>query len=445
MNMKNNNEKKVCIVGLDGTPFSLLKTLANDGVLPNLSRIFESGTFSPMTTALPEISSVAWTSFMTGKNPGKHNIFGFADLRPESYEMFFPNYLDMQSETLWDILSKNQKRSVIINMPSTYPAQELNGVLIAGFVAPNYEKAFYPSQLAEKFKEMDYRIDLDLEKALQSKDFLINDIEETHERRERAILSLMENEEWDLFTAVITETDRLHHFLWDELENSDSHYREAFIKYYKRVDNFLGKMNKKIDDDTLFVIVSDHGFCKVNKQVYLNHWLERAGYLSYRVEDPRFVMDIDGNRTKAFCMDPGRIYLNMKNRFTEGVIEEADYESVREELRDAILALRYPDNSGEKIIKHVHKKEEIYDGPYLEKAPDLVVEAAPGFDLKGSVAKKVLFENGPWTGMHTSDDATFYINKKIDASGVRIFDIAPTVLKYFDIDPPTDMDGRVLL
>ena len=159
-------KKKICILGLDGTPYTLLESLCNAGKMPNLKEISGQGTLAPMTTALPEISSVAWSSFMTGKNPGKHNIYGFSDLKPNSYDAYFPNYTNIKSKTMWDIVGGEGKRSVIINVPSTYPARELNGILISGFVALDLEKAVYPLSLAAKLKMADYRIDVNLEKAL---------------------------------------------------------------------------------------------------------------------------------------------------------------------------------------------------------------------------------------------------------------------------------------
>ena len=103
------------------------------------------GTLLQMDTSIPDISSVAWTSFMTGSNPGRHGIYGFLDLQPNSYKIYFPNSRHIQSKTLWDVAGGAGRRSVVINVPSTYPAQPLNGVLISGFVAININKATYPS------------------------------------------------------------------------------------------------------------------------------------------------------------------------------------------------------------------------------------------------------------------------------------------------------------
>ena len=438
--------KKAVIIGLDGTPFSLLRALCEERKLPNFGDILRNGTFKPMCTALPEVSSVAWTSFMTGKNPGKHSIYGFTDLQPYSYSIYFPNYASTKSETLWDILGTYGKRSVVINLPSTYPARELNGAMISGFVAVDLEKAVYPQALVSKLNDIGYRIDIDLEKAQESKDYLLEDLNLTLEKREQTILELMDNEEWDLFIGVITETDRLHHFLWGEMENGNSSYREAFIDYYKKIDTFIGKIYDRIDNNTLFIILSDHGFCKVKKQVYLNYWLNQNGYLSYKTDSPKLIADLDGTRTKAFCLDPGRIYINLENRFPKGLVKESNYTAFREELKEVLSNLKLSNSSGEEaVIKQIYTKEEIYQGPYLDRAPDLVVLPQLGWDLKGSVSKGVLTDNGPWTGMHTFDNAFLFISEQVADNNFRIFDAMPTALSYLEVVVPSDVDGQGLL
>jgi len=439
-----NTKQKVCVIGLDGTPFSLLNSLAGEGILPNIDKLFKSGTAVPMTTALPEISSVAWTSFMTGVNPAKHSIFGFTDLIAGSYNLRFPNSLDVKSQTLWERLGQGNKRSVVINVPSTYPAAEINGTLVSGFVSPDFSKAVYPPSLISRLQESGYRIDIDLEKAFQSKDFLLEDANDALEKRLTTIGDLFNSEQWDLFVGVVTETDRLHHFLWAELEeDNNSRYKEGVLNCYKEIDNMIGEIYEGLDDETLFIILSDHGFCGVKKQVYLNQWLYKNDYLAFKKPEPALLMDIEGAKTKAFCMDPGRIYINTKSRFGEGIVDSVSYEPLRDELIAAISELRAPD--GEPIANKVYRKEEIYHGPYINEAPDLLVLANPGWDLKGSVAGQDFLRNGPWSGMHTHDNAVFYINRNINTKDVNIIDLMPTILKYLEIDTGADIDGRQLL
>jgi predicted AlkP superfamily phosphohydrolase/phosphomutase len=141
---KKKKENRVCVIGLDGVPFSLLLDLAKKGIMSAMGRIIDSGHLHRMKASLPEISAVSWTDFMTGVNPGTHGIFGFTDLKPGSYDLRFPNFLNVKAPTIWDTLSEKGKKCIIINQPSTYPARKINGVLISGFVAIELAKAVYP-------------------------------------------------------------------------------------------------------------------------------------------------------------------------------------------------------------------------------------------------------------------------------------------------------------
>ena len=120
---KSAGRKRAIMIGLDGTPCSLVRRFAEDGTMPNLAKLLPKGTLLEMTTTIPEISSVAWSSFMTGTNPAKHGVYGFLDLKPQSYKVYFPNATHVKGETLWDILGRKGKRSVVLNVPSTYPAR----------------------------------------------------------------------------------------------------------------------------------------------------------------------------------------------------------------------------------------------------------------------------------------------------------------------------------
>jgi len=169
-------KSRTVVVGLDGVPYTLLKHLINRGRIPNMASIFDNGYFGQMSVCIPEISSVSWSSFMTGTQSGEHGIFGFMDLQPNTYKMYFPNFTHLKATTLWDDLAARGKKSVIINMPATYPARQINGVLISGFVAIDINKAVYPPSLVPRLNEMGYRIDVDTMKARQDRDFLFRDL-----------------------------------------------------------------------------------------------------------------------------------------------------------------------------------------------------------------------------------------------------------------------------
>jgi len=144
-------EDRIVIIGLDGMPYHLIKNLAEGGTMPNMKALIDEGIFKQMASSIPEVSSVAWSSVITGKNPGEHGVYGFTDLMPGSYSMFFPNFNSLKAPPFWE--REDSGKSVIINVPTTYPARELNGILISGFVALKLERATYQLSLLLSLSE----------------------------------------------------------------------------------------------------------------------------------------------------------------------------------------------------------------------------------------------------------------------------------------------------
>ncbi|HAS18250.1 MAG: hypothetical protein A2Z60_03125 [Nitrospirae bacterium RIFCSPLOWO2_02_42_7] len=433
--------KRALIIGLDGVPYTLMKKFAEDGIMANTAALIKNGTLRRMTTSLPEVSSVAWTTFMTGVNPGKHGIYGFMDLRPGTYDMFFPDFKFVKGETMWEFLGKNSKRSIVINVPSTYPARELNGLLISGFVAIDLRKATYPQSYVPQLENMGYRLDVDATKARESMDLFANDLRETLKKREEALLYFIEKEDWDLFIATISETDRLHHFLWAASDNPSHKYHDFFIEIYKWIDRIIGKLYEKVDSNTAVFMVSDHGFTHIKKEVYINKWLEQEGYLRWDKNPPESHKDI-AEGTKAINMDPARIYIHLRGKYPKGCVNTgSEYNSLRDEIKGKLYKLKV---DGDSVVKKVYFREELFNGPEFELAPDIVVLPNYGFDLKGAINKTEIAGKGIFTGMHTQDDALFYTNRESVEVDVNIIDVMPTVLAAMGIDPPTELDGRAV-
>ena len=433
-------KKKVVILGIDGVPYSLLTRFINEGIMPNLTDIVKKGTFSAMTASIPEVSSTSWSTFMTGVNPGKHGIYGFMELQKDSYKWYFPNSADIKSETLWDIAGKNNKKSIVLNLPSTYPARKLNGILTAGFVALDLKKATYPESAYEYLKSIDYRMDVDTQKAKESSSALSEDIDRAFAIRRKAILHFLDSQEWDLFIGVITETDRLHHYLWNALEDKSHSEHNFFIDFYKKLDSFIGEMYKRAGDDIPFIIVSDHGFATIKKEVYLNWWLREEGYLLFKKDPPESFEDMLGD-SKVFVLDPSRFYIHMKGKYQQGCVEAGEYGSLRQKLKEELLSLEV---DGERIIKSVFLKEELYNGAYFNDAPDLVVLSHYGYDLKGAVNKTTLTGRSFLAGGHTRDNAVFFINRNIKEKEINIVDIGPTIISLLGVEH-RDFDGRCLV
>ena len=407
--------------------------------MPRLAEIASRGSLLQMDTSIPDISSVAWTSFMTGANPGRHGIYGFLDLQPNSYKIYFPNSRHIKSEILWDSVGRAGLRSVVINVPSTYPAQALNGILISGFVAVDLNKATYPAELVPRLQAMDYRIDVDARKVKESHDALMEDVLETLKRRVAVLLDLFDNQQWDLFIGVITETDRLQHFFMDAIEDPTHKYHSAFREFYMKVDVFLGQVAERLRDEA-FLIMSDHGFTPIKQQVYLNRWLLDNGYFKLKANG-RSLEDM-ADDSQAFALDPGRIYINVKGRYPGGSVEPSDSRRILDEIKRGLSEIAVDQAP---IVKRIYERDELFAGPCLDTAPDLCVHPVYGYDLKGALNKERLMDREVFTGMHTQDDSTLFISAPSTAlrpDKPHITDIAPTLLDSLGLPVPQSMDGR---
>lgn len=407
----------------------MLLALAQKGIMSTTARLIDSGHLHQMKASLPEISAVSWTDFMTGTNAGTHGIFGFVDFKPNSYEIRFPNFLDLKTATFWDILGEQDKKCIIINQPFTYPARRINGVLLSGFVAIDLAKAIYPLHYKAPLEQMGYQIDIDTVKARDNHAFLWQELIKTLCGRQKA-LNFFWEEDWDYFELVITGTDRLHHFLWDAYENEHHPYHQNFVEYYRQIDRIINKIlssfRKLTEGDEGFYILSDHGFTRILKEVYLNSWLEKEGYLFFSSTPPKGLEDISPESV-AFVLDPNRIYLNSKGRFPKGTVRSSEQKALKEEISRKLENLEF---EGRKVIRKVYDAGEIYQGPQTSQGPDLVVLSEPGFDIKGSLKKKEIFGRTSLQGMHTWDDAFFWAQKDYGQK-LSISDLAKIILENF--------------
>lgn len=429
---------KVAILGLDGVPFHLIHRFIEDGVTPCLKRIADSGRLLKMRTSLPPVSSVAWTSFMTGANPGRHGIFGFTDLQPGRMALSLPSFDNITVPTIWG--HRSDLTSVVVNLPFTYPARPINGALIAGFVAPLFERAVYPESLLPWLKAKNYRIDVDASAGRNDRRGLVAELFDTLVRREEVILELMAQVSWDLFIGVITGTDRLHHFFFDAAEDPAHPFHPDFIDYYRRVDMFVEKFVERLPMGAKLILLSDHGFTNLKTQVYLNELLERMGYLTYQTPNPTTVEHID-SKSVAFAMDPTRIYLNCRDRFESGRLSADERQGVALKLQSELKSVRLSDagiacsasedRPDDFLFSSVLLKDEIYHGDSLPVAPDLVVIPKKGFDVKATIGVGSISMNDIFTGTHTHDDAFLLVDRPElapEVSSPSIEDVAEIVL-----------------
>ncbi len=397
--------------------------------MPRVGEIVGGGRLRQMRTTLPEISAVSWSSFMTGRDPGTHGIFGFVDFKPNSYAVRFPSFGDLKAPTLWDRLGQRGRRSVVINQPATYPARRVEGALISGFVAVELRKAVWPMQLQPRLQKMGYQIDVDTVRARDDHDLLLQELERTLRVHAQAAEWLWQQFEWDYFELVITGTDRLHHYLWPALEDNGHLRHQGAMNYYREVDAVVGELYQRFsascqdDPAASFLLLSDHGATGISSEVYVNAWLRQEGFLHFEAEQPESLEQTSAG-SRAFALEPARLYLNKRGRFPQGCVGEDEAEDLKRELKQGFEALEF---EGRRVIAQVVDRSEAYSGPLAEQAPDLVLVPARGFDLKASLRQRSLFGRTVLTGMHTWDDAFCWTAAPVKEQPC-ITDLAPAIV-----------------
>jgi predicted AlkP superfamily phosphohydrolase/phosphomutase len=394
--------RRVIGIGLDGFPWSLADELMIQGLMPNLQKLAERGTFKRIKSVYPTVSNVAWSSFQTGRNPGEFGVYGFVELTPD-YELTIPGHGDLECETLWQKLDKAGKTWASLSIPNTYPAPKLNGFLVSGFLAPTLdERAVSRPDVLEKLKETSYEIDVDPGIAIESPELFKQALTRVAEARQKTALALLDSDEWDFFFLHVMDTDRLNHFMWKG-RHGEAEEDGYFYDFYKKIDAFLGEVVKKLGGDGDLLICSDHGFCELKWEVQLNRWLKNQGYLDYE-NDPALGYKAVKPGSRALALVPGRIHVLKQGEWNGGCVTEKEYEPLRRELMEKLRAITHP-GTGEVVCKQVMKKEEVFSGDAMAGAPDIVVDPCNGYDLKAKLGAGHIFEKGPRTGMHTYDDA----------------------------------------
>ncbi len=396
-----NRRQRTFVLGLDGFPYSLLKRLFEEGLLPNIKEVVESGSFKRMNSVYPTVSSVAWASYSTGLDPSGHNIFGFIDRISNPFSLKISTARDKKGKTLWKELSEQKKKVIVINVPSTYPPEEVNGILISGFLCPDIENCVYPKNISGYLKSKGYIIDVDAWLIKESREKFIKVLLEAMDKRFEVAFDLMKKEQWDFFQLHIMETDRLFHFLWDDIEEGIEKFKDIML-FFEKLDNHVKVLKERLSGKDRFLVLSDHGFCRIKKEIQLNTWLEKEGFLKFEDGGKSKLADYSKDSV-CYSLLPGRIFINLKGREEKGSVESNTYNKTRNFIKERLLKLK--DQEGQLVIEKVFFREEIYKGNYIENAADIIAHPARGYDLKGELNTSDIFTLSNRSGMHTYDDA----------------------------------------
>ncbi|MCQ4331936.1 alkaline phosphatase family protein [Natronomonas sp. F2-12] len=438
--LRGDDGPRVAFFGIDGVPYSLIAD--NEETFENLHDMATGGSIDSI---VPPESSACWPALTTGVNPGETGVYGFQDREVGSYDTYVPMGQDVQATRLWSRVDDAGGEATVMNVPVTFPPDRDVQRMVSGFLSPGVEKAAYPDELRATLEDLDYKIDVNAKLGHKDdKDKFIEDAHRTLDARFEAFKHYIEEDDWSLFFGVFMTTDRVNHFLFKNYAE-DSEYKEEFLGFYEKLDEYLGVLRGLLDEETTMVVASDHGFMPLDYEVKCNVWLEENGWLSFEDDDHENLGDI-ADDTRAYSLIPGRFYLNLEGREPRGSVPEDDYESVRAELKAELEALEGP--NGRPVADRVVTSEDAFRGDHDAIAPDLVVIPNQGFDLKaGFGGDEKVFDTGPRNGMHSFGDACLFIDDpEASVENADLYDIAPTLLEALDVDIDRgDFDGASLL
>lgn len=479
--MASDQRTRILLIGIDGADLDLIRPWLDAGEMPNLRSIRDRGVHGYLASTIPPVSSPAWASFMTGRNPGRHGCFGFVREMPGTGETVLVSLATIRGTKLWEAFGAAGRKVGIVNVPITYPTPEVDGVFVSGMLTPPGRPFTWPPDFQAEIERVapDYRIDIDRSLFAEKEEFLRH-LHRTMEARATVIEMAMDACDWDLMVGVFTNPDRLQHHFWrDEMDE--------VRRFYRRIDEHLGTLSERAGEGALVIVLSDHGFTTTDRRFYANRWLKAEGYLAVRrVESARddyskrrfnwFMGEpeeakrkeklrtriarcfglagdvaIDWSRTRAYLYssDTRGIHLNLSGRQPQGIVRPSEYEPLRDEIVGKLRALKYP-GTDEPVFDLVAKREEIYDGDFVDAAPDIMT--VPERDRYRVVTKvdgtKPFRQHRTPGGYHRGPGMLFAAGPGVAAGGTiegaEIRDVMPTLLYAAGLPIPDGADGRVL-
>ncbi len=456
--------RKVAVIGLDCADPRLVFDEWLD-FLPNIQSLVKVGAWGTLRSTDPPITVPAWTCMMTSQDPGQLGIYGFRNRQDYGYSSLgVANSTAITGDRLWDILGKNGKHVITLGVPQTSPPSQVAGEQISCFLTadPRRDEYTYPPELRREIEQLvgPYQVDVRNFRS-NDRDRILAEIYKMTEQHFTVARHLLDTRPWDFFMMVEIGVDRIHHAFWryldpDHPKHEPNHrYRDVILDYYRYLDDEIGDLMARLDGDTDVFVVSDHGAQPMMGAVCINEWLLQEGYLAlnetHQEPGPLRRASVDWTRTKAWGEGGyyGRLWINVEGREPSGVVRSSDYESFRDELIAKLEAI--PGDDGRTIGTRVFRPEDLWvdQNGY---PPDLIIYFGNlAWRSNGTIGSgKVLsFENdtGPDDANHSKLGLYIAAGPGVEAGEVRgleIYDVAPTILRMFDLPIPETMRGRIV-
>jgi predicted AlkP superfamily phosphohydrolase/phosphomutase len=496
----------ILVIGIDGATFDLVGPWAEQGDLPNLARLMQEGSYGPLESTIPPVTSPAWPTFATGRNPGKHSVFDF--IRPVQGEFDLVNASSVRAETVWQTLSRNGRTCGVMNVPVTYPPAPVNGFIVGGMLSPSTGTFTYPEDLLSPYAAElgPYRIAPAVQYKRGSESAFADDLLDLVDRRGAYALRLMRDHPADFLMFHFQASDIAQHALWKYIDPRHPLYEAGAAErhgkvlkdIYQRIDGHVGSLVERLPANATAFVMSDHGFGPLQYVVNLNvlfmdhgllhlkpgawtrlrarvfragltptaiwHLIERIGLQNYvwqiskstrnRVVS-RFLSfdDVDWSRTVAYSIGHvGQVYINRIDRHPGGTVRPgAEYDAVVRRVRDALETLRHP-LTDQPLVERIIPGAQVASGPYAGQGPDLHVVLdgyrTIAFPLFASEGKLVTEQIRGDSGSHRQHGVFIAwgegIRQGSTVDDAHIADLAPTILHLMGVPIPRDMDGKVL-
>jgi len=507
---------RVLVIALAEATLDLITPWAEADELPSFKKLMDEGSWGPLRSRMPLITPQMWGTIVTGKNPGQHGAFDFQQRGPDGrFQAVNGSFL--KAKPIWKLLSERNLYSAVVNVPFTYPPQAINGFMISGEDAPGAHRSIAaPSSVYDEVvaKFGRYRLK-DIFAGGRKKEDYLTLIEEDVTKQTEVLEYLVSQKPWDFFLAFFSATAIAQHYFWSDMESNDAAnpFRDVIKTAYRCLDTGIGRLIAAAGPDTTVFLISDCGAGKIQSGVQINTWLEQEGFLARKeaksnsaaeseqsrsktkgggsrhlvatlrkkaqglmpkslyfwanhyfcgvkdwVQDYMAGSDIDWSKTQISSRGKeGDLFVNLKGRDPHGIVNPgAEYEAVRDRLIKQLSQLVDP-ATGLRAVERVYKREELYQGPMLEWAPDLIIawrdtlyqptESDKDKD-KIFVTRWREYMDWPTTGSHRIDGILFAKGPKIRRGkrieGAGIADLLPTWLAAANQPVPADVEGRVI-
>ncbi len=449
----------VVMIGLDGADFDLLVPWMEQGELPNLKAFLDGAAVGELTTVFPILSPVCWTSAATGVNPGKHGIFDFQKPDPEGGEMLLEQANNRRATPVWMLLSDAGYRVGILNVPMTYPPDPVRGDMVSGFPFPSGDvNPCYPPELSEEMGEypLDY---LGLNLFEQTPEMLLEKFYAGQTARARVAEDWLASGDYDFLWLTFTCTDKIQHFFWRHMDpnhplhhvaNLEKH-SDAILELWRKQDEILGRMLALIPENATVMMMSDHGFDAIYRQVNMANWISHT-------EVPQLMKTM---AVPKLYITNGILHYELQGELPGGSDREAFLDRFIQICKD----LKDP-KTGVHPFEYIFRREDVFSGRMVEKAPDVVFFEAPKYyvtmgrpdstDLPfvqdvwstsfsaNHRPEGIFAMRGPGVKPRTSGSMRDRLAAGGDFDHANIIDVAPTMLALMSQPIPDDMDGRFL-